>query len=179
MMRRNGSFVATVDDGDLVPLDPDDSTTIASFEGSEWFDGEEQLTVWRFPVATEFWLTERLTARAGAAYYRETRDYEEHGTGPWLDDESLVTLFGDGTVSCGPQSYYENSADTECSPYDADDLTISYRDEKEVTNDYTTYNLGLGYIFSEHLQFDLMWTGKGADGGVDTTEVFASATLTF
>jgi hypothetical protein len=179
LMRRDGYLVITYDDGDAPGPDNDDFTTWASFNGYENFDGETTTTAWRFPVATEFWLTERLRAGAGASYIRETVDYEEDGSGPWLDNESLYTAYGDGTRDVGPEQYRENTADTIFDPYDADSLTIGYRDDRKVTTDYTVYNLGLGYIFSEHLQFDLMWTGKGEDGGVDMTEVFASATLTF
>ena len=53
----------------------------------------------------------------------------------------------DGSFVTGPETYYVNSAAQAAgigTPYDADDMNINYADNKEVTNDYTTYNLGLG-----------------------------------
>jgi hypothetical protein len=179
VMRRDAWYVATFDDGDGVIIDNDDYTTWANFTGYDEFVGEETTTSWSFPVATEFWMTERLRGGMGCKFERISVDYEERGGGPWLENEYYYQARGDGAYSVGPESYLQNSTDTTPSPYDADNLSTWYQDKRETTVDLTTYNIGLGYLFSEHLQVDLMWTGKGEDGGVDISEVFASATLTF
>jgi hypothetical protein len=182
VMRRDAWYVATFNDGDLVVLDPSDTTTWANFTGYDDFVGEETTTVWSFPVATEFWMTERLRGGLGCKFERQNVDYEERGGGPWLENEYYYTARADGSYAVGdvgPNQYLEYTGDPFPTPYDADNFATWYQDKRETTVDYTTYNIGLGYLFSEHLQVDLMWTGKGEDGGVDVSEVFASATLTF
>jgi hypothetical protein len=83
-----------------------------------------------------------------------------------------------GSGGTGPEDQVAPS-DEPTQAYDADTDTYTERNEFELTHYWTTYNLGLGYQFTENLQVDLMWEGKGASGGVDMTDVFASVTLAF
>ena len=143
---------------------------------------EVKTDTWRFPVATEFMVTDKLTFRAGAAYYRQTIDADSKVSAVYNANEHWKVTDGEGNLAnsdpTGPEDQYKYAGD-DPRPYDADTDTERIDEDFELTTDWTTYNLGLGYQFTENLQMDLMWAGKGESGGVDMTEVFASITLAF
>ena len=173
--KRNYSSTYTYDDGDGVATIAD-YTGVSSSTGYANYDGEEKTTRWRFPVATEFDLTDKLTLRAGAAYYRVRAESKETETEAEHQNETSIYTDGAGNVFVGPEQYYATAA-ADPVAYDADAEGATYTEKSDQTFDYTTYHLGLGYTFTENLKCDLMWSGSG--GSVDTTELFASVTLTF
>jgi hypothetical protein len=152
-------------------------SAIGGYTSYTGFRGEISETTWRAPVAVEFDITEKLTARAGAAYYRvtteiERQDSQEIRNNEWWEeyDEAGVV------VDSGPadQVIASGADDT---PYDAWDRGSSFASKLEDTVDFTTYNLGLGYYFTENLQFDLMFSGQS--GWVDSSQLFGSFTVIF
>ncbi|MBW2174018.1 MAG: hypothetical protein JRF64_05130 [Deltaproteobacteria bacterium] len=62
-------------------------------------------------------------------------------------------------------------------PYDTEAHGSGITTKEDETWDYTTYNLGLGYYFTENLQFDLMFSGNA--GHVHSDVLFASFTIIF
>lgn len=175
--RNDNSYTETHDDGDGVSTVAD-YTLVKSYTGYENFDGETITTHWRFPVATEFDVTDKLTFRAGAAYNRVRVEEKETETEVDRQNETYTRTDGTGTViAVGPEQYYD-TATSDPTSYDADAVGSSETYEDNRTLDYTTYHLGLGYTFTENLKCDLMWSGNGG-GSVDTTRLFASVTLTF
>lgn len=174
--RADKSVRYTYDDGDSVANDADDWTFVGSWTGYENYDGTEKTTNWRFPVATEFDITDKLTLRAGAAYYRTRIKSESNWVEGERINENYTQTFGDGTETVGPQAYSATAA-ADPVAYDADAHGYSSTDKRDQTFDSTTYHLGLGYTFTENLKCDLMWSGS--DGYVDTDMLYASVTLTF
>ena len=173
--KRNYSSTSTYDDGDGVATAAD-YTSVSSSTGYVNLDGEEKTTRWRFPVATEFDLTDKLTLRAGAAYYRVHVESKETETEAEHQDNTYTYTNGAGNVIVGPEEYYATAA-ADPTLYDDDVEGSTYTEKEDRTFDYTTYHLGLGYTFTENLKCDLMWSGSG--GAVDTNTLFASVTLTF
>ncbi len=147
-------------------------------------DAERTREQWRFPVATEFDITDKLMARAGAAYYHVTTDTERKTSTETMHSVyEYVVKDEDGeeiASGVGPQEYYE-TADAfpdDPIPYNNREESSTDYSETSETKSYVEYRLGLGYAFTENLQFDLMW--ERLDGeGVQLDEVFASATFSF
>jgi hypothetical protein len=159
-------------------------TLVGSWTGEEVYKGDAQVDIWTFPVATEFMVTERLTLRAGASYTREHVESKQKVTVGTKENEQWTVYSGAEPVAgneriVGPAQNLQSDTDVVGEPFDDIDATWHTTNKVDETYDYTTYNLGLGYAFTENLQMDLMWAGKGESGGVDMTEVFASVTLAF
>lgn len=76
----------------------------------------------------------------------------------------------------GPQDQ-QNSGGATAIPWDSEAYGSGLTTKDEETWDYTTYNLGLGYYFTENLQFDLMFSGNA--GYVNSDVLFASFTIIF
>jgi long-subunit fatty acid transport protein len=139
-------------------------------------------------VAAEFDVTDKLTFRAGAAYYHRNRETKETTTYADREDENWTareTKSGD-KLGVGPQELFKDtpSPGDIGTAYQAEKTGRTYTTELDETDDWTTYHLGLGYQFTENLQFDLMWTKDdcsdcSGNSGVDLDEVFASITLAF
>ena len=171
--------------GDLFPAGSGNTwTLVGSWEGEERYKGDAQVDIWTFPVATEFMVTDRLTLRAGASYTREYVESKQEVAVGSKENEQWTVYSGAEPVAgneriVGPAENYQSDTDVVGEPFDDIDSTWGTTNKVEETYDYTTYNLGLGYAFTENLQMDLMWAGKGENGGVDMTEVFASVTLAF
>lgn len=168
------------DDGDDEDDDTDDWRFRGSYSESMNFDGEEEITLWRFPVAAEFDITEKFMVRAGAAYYRETVEWEASGNWTGRNDEEWTNVNGAGDPiegSPGPEEFLEES-DSDALPYDDDQETAVGREDYEYTRDWVTYNIGIGYAFTENLQLDLMWE-RGSGDHVDFDNLFTSITLAF
>jgi len=146
------------------------------------YDRDVQIETWRFPVAAEWMVTDKLTMRAGAAYYRQKIDATESSVHQNDLNERWEVRDGAGDLAnsnpTGPEDQYLYSGD-DPRPYDADTYVENDKDSFELTTDWTTYHLGLGYQFTENLQFDLMFTNYGGLGGVDLDEAFASITIAF
>jgi len=175
--RADKSVRYTYNDGDGVANDADDWTFVGSWTGSANYDGTEKTRSWRFPVATEFDITDKLTLRAGAAYYRTRITLKENWSESERINENYTQTNGIGTViAVGPEAYYATAAAVP-EAYDADAHGSTDTYKLDQTFDSTTYHLGLGYTFTENLKCDLMWTGS--DGAVDTDMLYASVTLTF
>ena len=175
--RADKSVNYTYDNGDGV-ADVADWTFAGSWTGFANYDGTEKTKSWRFPVATEFDITDKLTLRAGAAYYRTRIKLKENWDEGERINEKYTQTDGTGTViAVGPEAYSATAAaDPEAYDSDVHEVTDTYKSDR--TLDSTTYHLGLGYTFTENLKCDLMWSGT--DGGsVDTNQLFASVTLTF
>lgn len=178
--RMDKSVLYTYDDNDGV----DTVDAWKRFEGSwteyEHYDVDTETTTWRFPVAAEFDVTDKLTFRAGAAYSRTHREHEEkRRVDEERQGENYTSTDETGKVlAVGPDQYYATATATPTA-YDATKRGESSIYKYDSTSDVTSYNLGLGYTFTENLKCDLMWTGKGDNGGVDMSEVFASVTLSF
>jgi hypothetical protein len=126
----------------------------------------------------EFDITEKLTARAGAAYYQVTREEDRTTTEEIKINESWVEYEADGStiVDRGPGEQ-ETNWDASGDPYDPWREGCTLTTSEEITNDYTTYQLGLGYYFTENLQFDLMFAG--GSGYVNSDVLFGSFTIIF
>lgn len=158
--------------------DPADSgSAIASYTGYTGFRGEINQTTWRAPVSVEFDITEKLTARAGAAYYRVTVE-EERVDSQELRTNEMWEEYDDAGVQVdqGPAEQ-ETSSGADLTAYDPWDRGCAFASKLEDTADFTTYNLGLGYYFTENLQFDLMFSGQS--GYVDSSTLFGSFTIIF
>jgi hypothetical protein len=156
-----------------------DGTAVGTYDGRQDFSGEVTETMWRAPVAVEFDITEKLTARAGAAYVRETIERTQTDSEVVLVDQSWIVYDNDGTTlnSFGPGSQTASATATQSTPYDYEDQGCAVTEKWEDTHDYTTYNLGLGYYFTENLQFDLMFSGQS--GWVDSSVLYGSFTIIF
>lgn len=173
----------TYDDGDNEADDPNDWVFTSSWTEHETFDGEEKYTTWRFPVAAEFDITEKLTIRAGACYYLEDYEYDEQGVEVGRNDEKYLLKYGDDSPSSphrstGPEDYYSTDTDIVSSPYDQDKEGDTWRDQEDGTENRVTYQIGLGYYFTENLQLDLMWRRSSYDH-VDFDNLYTSITLAF
>ena len=171
------------DDGNSAYNPPDrggDYTFDGSWDGTDYFDGEIETTTWRAPVAVEFDITEKLTARVGAAYYRQKREERRTDSQVIRDNEEWTIRDGNGQIyAVGFKENFEQApgmGDIGL-PYDQVDFGCAYEYRTEETNDWTTYNLGLGYYFTENLQFDLMYSGMS--GWVDASTLFGSFTIIF
>ena len=168
------------DDGDSEDDDSDDWRFQGSYSESMDFDGKEEITVWRFPVAAEFDVTEKFMVRAGAAYYRQDIEYERTVNYTGRNDEEWTFVDGAGDPiegGPGPNQYFEES-DSDAEPYDDDQETAIGREDYDETRDWVTYNIGCGYAFTENLQLDLMWE-RGSGDHVDFDRLFTSITLAF
>lgn len=173
------SYTESYADGDLDAFDSDDWKEQGKWTGRGTFEEEYDVTTWRFPVAAEWMVTDKLTFRAGAAYYRLDYDTEENSVEYIEENESGYRIDGYGNYDWIGEEELRTDPDDPGTTYD-DDTHIQYASsEHDGTEDWTRYQLGLGWLFTENLQFDLMWSGKGNDGGVDMTDVFASITLAF
>jgi len=166
----------------IVDLIPDPPESLAwTFEGS-WtgvqdFKGEETTTIVRLPVAAEFDITNKLTARAGAAYYRVHNEQKRTDEQTIREDERWTIKDENGVVQdVGPEVYLLTAGGTG-TPYDDDAWGCSLTQEYDETYDYTTYHVGLGYYFTDNLQFDLMFTGMS--GWVDSSMLYGSFTIIF
>jgi hypothetical protein len=174
----------TFDDGDSEDDDTDDWVFNGSWSERETFDGEEEVTTWRFPVAAEFDVTEKLMIRAGAAYYHQRVEFDEKGRLVDRHDERWTWVDGAGDDiggSPGPYDLYETPedyTDGDAKPYDRDKEGETYKEEYDETDDWVTYQIGLGYAFTENLQLDLMWERTSYDH-VDFDNLFTSITLAF
>jgi hypothetical protein len=180
--RTNGSksMEWSYDDGDDEVDDSDDWLFEASWSESETFEGEEEITTWRFPVAAEFDVTEKFMVRAGAAYYREKVEWESSSVSVGRNDEQYTWTYGDGSQSVGPYTQYEEAADDpdNPTPYDRYKDGDTESEDYEETYDWVTYQIGVGYAFTENLQLDLMWERSTGDH-VDFDNLFTSITLAF
>lgn len=167
-----------------LPSDGGDYSFDGSYTGSNAFSGETETTSWRAPVAVEFDITEKLTARVGAAYNRRTVKETRTDSQVIRDNEEYTIRDANGQiVEVGFKEQFQQDplADPRTpqvgQPYDQVDFGCGYTFEEEDTWDYTTYNLGLGYYFTENLQFDLMYSGMS--GWVDASTLFGSFTIIF
>jgi hypothetical protein len=174
------------DDGNntyALPSDGGDFTFDGSFTGTNAFNGETETTTWRTPVAVEFDITEKLTARVGAAYYRMTVKETRTDSQVIRDNEQYTVTDANGTITdVGFKELFNQDPAAPGSPamgtpYDQVDFGCAYTYDTEETYDWTSYNLGLGYYFTENLQFDLMFSGQS--GWVDSSTLFGSFTIIF
>jgi hypothetical protein len=168
------------DDGNIEyvhPFDGGDYVFDGSFTGVQAFRGEQQTTVWRAPVAIEFDITDKLTTRIGAAYYQVQTEEKRSDSQSIMENEQFeVRDSGGQLVDAGPQQQYASSGSA-ATPYDADAHGCGLETKRKETHDYTTYHIGLGYYFTENLQFDLMFSGMS--GYVDASQLFGSFTIIF
>jgi len=148
-----------------------------SWTGRQDFTGEETTTVLRLPVAVEFDITEKLVARAGAAYYRIHNEEKRVDNQVIRENEEWIEYDNNGNVVDVGFHEFQNSDSDSDTPYDRVAFGSGATTECESTRDFTTYNLGLGYYFTENLQFDLMFSGES--GWVDSSTLFCSFTIIF
>jgi hypothetical protein len=156
-----------------------DGTAQGSYTGSQTFSGEVTTTTWRAPVAVQFDITEKLTARAGAAYYQTTEE-EERADGQVIQENSSWVVYEEDGVTIldeGPDATQYQVLGGTGVPYDNVTDGSSVTTTIKETRDFTTYHLGLGYYFTENLQFDLMFSGQS--GWVDSSQLFGSFTIIF
>jgi hypothetical protein len=167
----------------LGAISPDPDTDAfyfhGSFTGRQYLSGETKTNTWRAPVAVEFDITEKLTARAGATYYNVTAEQRRATSQVIMENEQWEERNANNDIiSVGPETFFTTDPGTSLGqPYDADDAGCSLVSTYETQYDVTTYNLGLGYYFTENLQFDLMFSGNS--GYVDTNQLFGSFTIIF
>ncbi len=146
------------------------------YEASATGEGEVTYSIeqetWRFPVSTEFNITERLVGRLGVEFV----------FGDWELE------YTEGFVDNPDYSWYENNNGTITSGGDKDwsDAKNTYTDEDTFSD--TIYNAGLGYQVAENLTVDAMWRHSNNDKqngesikreGVSTDDLYISATLAF
>ncbi|MBW1860670.1 MAG: hypothetical protein JRI70_11635, partial [Deltaproteobacteria bacterium] len=159
-----------------LPSDGGDYFFDGSYTGRNAFKGETETTSWRTPVAVEFDITEKLTARVGAAYNRRTVKETRTDDQVIRDNETYTIRDANGNiVEVGFKQQFQQDpagpgAPSLGQPYDQVDFGCAYTLEIEETYDWTSYNLGLGYYFTENLQFDLMFSGES--GWVDSSTLF-------
>jgi hypothetical protein len=171
------------DDGNsaYVPVDAGgDYVFDGSYTGRNTFNGEIETTTWRTPVAVEFDITEKLTCRVGAAYYQKTVEERRSDSQVIRDNEQYEIRDGNGQlVEVGFRELFNQdpAPDSIGQAYDSDDFGCAYEFSDKHTYDWTSYNLGLGYYFTENLQFDLMFSGMS--GWVDSSTLFGSFTIIF
>jgi hypothetical protein len=156
-------------------------TNSGSFDGS-WtgrqnFTGEDTTTVLRCPVAVEFDLTEKVVARVGAAYYRIHEEEKRHDAQYLRENEAWTEYDENGEVVDVGFKELLNSGASSGTPYDNVAFGTVNTTETDETWDFTTYNLGLGYYFTENLQFDMMFSGEA--GWVNSSQLFCSFTIIF
>jgi hypothetical protein len=184
-MAMNKTSHYVFDDGNsaYVPVDSGgDYTFDGSYTGRNTFNGEIETTTWRAPVAVEFDITEKLTCRVGAAYYQQTREERRSDSQVIRDNETYEIRDGnDQLVEVGFKELFNQdpmgNPDAIGQAYDQVDFGCAYEYNNKETYDWTTYNLGLGYYFTENLQFDLMFSGMS--GWVDSSTLFGSFTIIF
>jgi hypothetical protein len=158
--------------------------------GTESFEYELDQETWRFPVSTEFDITDRLVCRLGVEFVYGTWELEMEGSEADNQDESWVKVYLNGTTETNekepdnemsirrPGNFDLGDADTSIEDWDATD---------EDTFSHTIYNVGLGYQVTENLDVDAMWRhgedhqfGESTDReGVSTDTLFVGATLAF
>lgn len=163
-------------DGD--PAVDNDWEVKGSFSESWNINIDREETEWIFPVATEFDVTDKLTFRAGAAYSRNTVEETAKTVITDPHDEEWTVIDGQNIESVGPDASFEDPNDSIPDPYDDSYENETITRKTDETFDSTTYQLGLGYKFSDRLNVDLMWT-KNQAAGVDLSDVYASMTFAF
>ncbi|MBW2173011.1 MAG: hypothetical protein JRF69_13795, partial [Deltaproteobacteria bacterium] len=178
-MNKTGHYAFSDGSDYSLPSDGGDYTLDGSYTGANAFDAETETTSWRTPVAVEFDITEKLTARVGASYNRRTVKESRTDVQTIRDDEQyIVRDSNDNIVEVGYEELFtQDGQPSPGQPYDQVAFGCAYTYEEEETTDYTTYNLGLGYYFTENLQFDLMYSGMS--GWVDASTLFGSFTIIF
>jgi hypothetical protein len=182
LMNKTSHYEFSDGNADYAPPDSGgDYTFDGSYDGRNYFNGEIETTTWRAPVAVEFDITEKLTARVGAAYNRTTREERRTDSQVIRDNETYEIRDANGQlVEVGFKELF-NQAPTDPdqigTAYDQVDFGCAYEVNDKSTYDWTSYNLGLGYYFTENLQFDLMFSGNS--GWVDSSTLFGSFTIIF
>jgi hypothetical protein len=175
------NIVWSNDSGPYFYDDTQSGSAIASYTGLQGFRGEVTETVWRAPVAVMFDVTEKLTLRAGASYYRTTTEVKREDSQEFRMNETWQEFDENGIqVDLGPAEHYPTSSASgtdELLTYDPWDRGCAFSSTEKITDDGTTYQLGLGYYFTENLQFDLMFAGES--GYVDSSQLFGSCTIIF
>ena len=132
--------------------------------------------MWRWPVAVQFKITDKLTARAGSIFTRTKTKYEESSSSVTRVSEQYSVTNGAGVTTYGPE-VQTISGTNSAYDYDANRSTAAYG--YDTTRDSTEYRLGLGYQVSEHLAFDLMFSDDSNGRGADTEVIYFSGTLAF
>jgi hypothetical protein len=182
LMNKTSHYEFSDGNADYAPPDSGgDYTFDGSYDGRNYFNGEIETTTWRAPVAVEFDITEKLTARVGAAYNRTTREERRTDSQVIRDNETYEIRDANGQlVEVGFKELFNQEPtdpDQIGTAYDQVDFGCAYEVNDKSTYDWTSYNLGLGYYFTENLQFDLMFSGNS--GWVDSSTLFGSFTIIF
>ncbi len=178
----NYTFNETVVYDDNTLTTSDSFTKVSSASGTRETDYEIDQETWRFPVSTEFNITERLVGRLGAEYVYGDWDMDVRSSVRDLANESIVKTYENGDQVFTP-------IDKDGAAYDNDTNIDAFKLSDNDTYSYVIYNVGLGYQVTENLNVDAMWRRTDSDAhdtitptlreGVSTDILFVGATLAF